>query len=94
MYQVIDEVMQLEPLPTLGDFGSRFKTLPGYPSIPTKLKLPENVQYFSTTPSLKSIFLGGEGGSGKSMILAYLSMFAHSNDWIVINVPNCYKWTH
>ena len=28
------------------------------------------------------------------MILAYLSMFAYKNKWIVVNVPNVYNWTH
>ncbi len=40
------------------------------------------------------MFLGGEGGTGRSMILAYLSMFAFKNNWIIINVPDSYKWTH
>lgn len=43
---------------------------------------------------MKSFYLGGEGGTGRSMILAYLSMMAHKNGWIVINVPNAYLWTH
>lgn len=37
--------------------------------------------------------MGGEGGTGRSMILAYLAMFAHKNGWITINLPNAYKWT-
>lgn len=27
------------------------------------------------------------------MILTYLSMYAYKNNWLVINVPNVYKWT-
>lgn len=27
------------------------------------------------------------------MILAYLSMFAWKNGWIIVNLPNAYKWT-
>lgn len=57
------------------------------------IELPSNAKYYCRTPSFKSLFLGGEGGTGKSMILAYVSMFAYKNGWIVINVPNAYKWT-
>ena len=28
------------------------------------------------------------------MILAYLSMFAFKNNWIIVNLPDAYKWTH
>ena len=28
------------------------------------------------------------------MIMTHLSMWAHKNGWIVINVPSCHKWTH
>lgn len=42
---------------------------------------------------MKSIFLGGLGGTGRSMILAYAAMFAFKNNWIVISVPNAVKWT-
>ena len=59
-----------------------------------KNTLPENVSYFSQSPSLKSIFLGGEGGSGKSMILTHLAMYGFKNKWILVNVPDCRKWTH
>jgi hypothetical protein len=27
------------------------------------------------------------------MILAYLAMYAYKNGWIVVNLPNAYKWT-
>lgn len=27
------------------------------------------------------------------MILAYLAMLAHKKGWIVVNVPDAYKWT-
>lgn len=75
------------------DFAKRFRTLPGYDNIQTRQTVPENASYYSKTPSFKSIFLGGLRGNGKSMILTYIALFAHKNDWIVINVPNAYKWT-
>jgi len=28
------------------------------------------------------------------MILVHIAMYAHKNGWVVINVPNCRKWTH
>lgn len=90
---LVDEVMTISPLPSPLDFAKRFKTMPGT-EIATKTELPPNVRYFCRTPSLKSMFLGGEGGTGKSMILLYLSMLAHKSGWIVVNVPNAYKWTH
>jgi len=37
--------------------------------------------------------MGGLGGTGKSMILAYAAMYAFKNNWILINVPNVNKWT-
>ena len=83
-----------EPIPPSSmDFTKRFRTLPGYDFIQTKQSVPENASYYSQTPSFKSIFLGGLKGNGKSMVLHYLTMFAYKNNWIVINVPNCYKWT-
>ena len=42
---------------------------------------------------MKSLFLGGLGGTGRSMILAYAAMFAFKNNWIIISVPNSLKWT-
>lgn len=42
---------------------------------------------------MKSIFLGGLGGTGRSMILTYAAMFAFKNNWIIISVPNSLKWT-
>lgn len=85
--------MKIEPLPSPADFAKRFKVLPGT-DVETKTELPSQARHFCRTPSLKSFFLGGEGGTGKSMILLYLSMLAHKNNWIIINVPNAYKWTH
>ena len=43
---------------------------------------------------MKNVFLGGDGGTGKSMILAYVSLYAYKNNWIVLNVPSGLKWTH
>lgn len=37
--------------------------------------------------------MGGLGGTGKSMILAYAAMYAFKNNWILINIPNVHKWT-
>jgi len=50
--------------------------------------------FFYQTPSFKNVFLGGNGGTGKSMILAYVAMWAFKNNWILINVPSAYKWTN
>jgi hypothetical protein len=94
--KIVERIMKISPPPSSNDFSYRFTVIPGSRkiySIKTKINLPERTQYYCPTPSFKSFFLGGEGGTGKSMILAYLSMFAHKNGWIVINVPNVYKWT-
>jgi hypothetical protein len=88
--------MKIQPLPSSNDFSYRFKTIPGTADkdgIKTKIFLTDKTKYYCRTPSFKSFFLGGEGGTGKSMILAYLSMFGYKNGWIIINVPNVYKWT-
>jgi hypothetical protein len=61
------------------------------------LKIFKNVPYFAsfnyTTPSCKNVFLGGLGGTGRSMILAYAAMYGFKNNWLVINIPNVSKWT-
>ena len=36
--------------------------------------------------------MGGLGGTGKSMILAYAAMLAFKNNWIVVSIP-VMKWT-
>lgn len=79
-------------MPSPNDFAYRCKTLPST-TIPTQTELPKSCSYYLTTPSYKSFFLGGEGGTGKSMILYYLTMYAYKNNWITITVPNAYKWT-
>ena len=55
--------------------------------------MPYFASFNYTTPSCKSIFMGGLGGTGKSMILAYAAMYAYKNNWIVIATPNILKWT-
>ncbi len=37
--------------------------------------------------------MGGLGGTGKSMILAYVAMYGYKNNWILIHTPNIMKWT-
>jgi hypothetical protein len=37
--------------------------------------------------------MGGLGGTGKSMILAYVAMYGYKNNWILISTPNIMKWT-
>lgn len=37
--------------------------------------------------------MGGLGGTGKSMILAYAAMYGYKNNWILIHTPNIMKWT-
>lgn len=59
--------------------------------LPLVNRLAHNASYFWDTPSFKNIFLGGEGGTGRSMILAYIAMWAFKNNWVVITVPNSYK---
>ena len=55
--------------------------------------MPYFASFNYTTPSCKSIFMGGLGGTGKSMILAYAAMFAYKNNWILIHTPKLVKWT-
>jgi hypothetical protein len=55
--------------------------------------MPYFASFNYATPSCKSVFLGGLGGTGKSMILAYTAMYAFKNNWIVINLSNVLKWT-
>ena len=90
--QAIEQVMHQEVDPSANDFTQRFKQLETSPP----LKIHKGVPYFAsfnyTTPSFKSVFMGGLGGTGKSMILAYAAMLAFKNNWIVVSIP-VMKWT-
>lgn len=39
------------------------------------------------------VFLHGSRGTGKSGVLLYAAMWAHKMNWIVVSVPNVFKWT-
>ena len=91
--QAIEQVMNQEVDPSANDFTKRFKVLDTNPP----LKIFKGVPYFASfnykTPSFKSVFLGGLGGTGRSMILNYAAMLGYKNNWIVIATPNIMKWT-
>lgn len=55
--------------------------------------MPYFASFNYRTPSCKSVFLGGLGGTGRSMILAYVAMYGFKNNWIVVSIPNVKKWT-
>ena len=55
--------------------------------------MPYFASFNYRTPSFKSVFLGGLAGSGRSMIMAYVAMYAYKNNWILITTPNVMKWT-
>lgn len=92
----VQSVMKLKHPPSPADFhkvkelhvNSKHSRLQLSNSVPT------NAGFFWKTPSFKNIFLGGEGGTGKSMILTYVSMWAHKNGWVVLNLPSAYKLNH
>lgn len=94
--KLVREVNEMEVAPSPIDFAKRFKELPSAQSL--NLKVAIEATYFSRfhyqTPSFKNVFLGGNAGNGKSMILSYIAMWAFKNNWIVINVPSGYKWTN
>lgn len=59
-------------------------------------KLPTNISKFGFEgfQGINSgVFLHGARGSGKSGVLLYLAMWAHKMNWIVVSVPNVFKWT-
>lgn len=59
-------------------------------------KLPSNISRFGLAnfQGINSgVFLHGVRGSGKSGVLLYAAMCAHKMNWIVVTVPNVYKWT-
>lgn len=91
--QAIEKVMEIEIDPSAEDFSKRFPELPTSPPLKTYTQLPYFARFNYTTPSCKSVFMGGLGGTGKSMILAYAAMYAFKNNWIVININNVMKWT-
>jgi len=68
--------------------------LPTNPPLKIFKNVPEFASYNYKTPSFKSVFLGGLGGTGRSMILAYVAMYAFKNNWILIHTPNIMKWAH
>lgn len=91
--QAIQVVMNQEVAPSASDFTKRFKQLETNPT----LKIYKEVPYFASfnyrTPSFKSVFLGGLAGTGRSMIMTYVAMYAYKNNWILITTPNIMKWT-
>jgi hypothetical protein len=91
--EAIEIVMTEEIEPSANDFFKRFKVLDTNPPIKVHQKAPYFASFNYDTPSFKSVFMGGLGGSGKSMILAYTAMYAFKNNWILINIPNAKKWT-
>jgi len=81
--------------PSPADFNTRFEKLKlSTTSLPLKNKLAKNSSYFWDTPSFKNVFLGGEAGTGRSMILTYIAMWAFKNNWVVINCTSGYRLTH
>jgi hypothetical protein len=90
----VNEIMEMKIAPSQNDFAKRFKEVPCNADIEVKSQPPYYAKFYYQTPSFKNVFLGGEGGSGKSMILAYVTMWAFKNNWIVVNVPSIYKWTN
>lgn len=83
----------LEVDPSASDFTKRYKELKTSPPIKVYKEMPYFASFNYKTPSCKSVFLGGLAGTGRSMIMAYLAMFAFKNNWIVIHTPNILKWT-
>ena len=39
------------------------------------------------------ILLHGARGSGKSGVLGFITMYAHANKWLVVNLPSSYRLT-
>ena len=90
--QAVEQVMNQEVDPSAKDFTLRFKKLQTTPPLQIHKKVPYFASFNYTTPSFKSIFMGGLGGTGKSMILSYAAMYAFKNNWIVLSAP-VLKWT-
>jgi hypothetical protein len=59
-----------------------------------KNRVARNSSFFWDTPSFKNVFLGGEGGTGRSMILTYIAMWAFKNNWVVINCTSGYRMNY
>ncbi len=86
--------MEMPIAPSPGDFAKRFRQLKCNEGLQVKTEPPYFAKFYYQTPSFKNVFLGGEAGTGKSMTLAYVAMWAFKNNWIIVNVPNSYKWTN
>jgi hypothetical protein len=93
--EAVQVVINTEIAPSPGDFNSRFEKME-LPSgvLELKNRVAKNSSYFWDTPSFKNVFLGGEAGTGRSMILAYIAMWAFKNNWVVINCTSGYRMTH
>lgn len=60
-----------------------------------KRRLPASLKYFKNLTGINSgAMLYGDRGSGKSGTLAYVTMWAHKNNYLVVNVPSAYKLTN
>lgn len=60
-----------------------------------KRLMPSSIKYFNTHTGINSgAMLYGDRGTGKSGTLAYVTMWAHKNDFVVVNVPSAYKLTN
>lgn len=91
--QAIQKVMTQEVDPSAQDFTKRFKELDTSPPLKIHKEMPYFASFNYKTPSCKSVFLGGLGGTGRSMIMMYAAMMGFKNNWIVISTPNVMKWT-
>lgn len=90
--QAIQKVLTLDVDPSALDFTKRFKQLDTDPVLPIAKTPPYFASFNYQTPSFKSVFLGGLAGTGRSMILSYLAMYAYKNNWLLLS-PNVMKWT-
>lgn len=59
-----------------------------------KRKIPQGLKYFDKFAGINSgAMLHGDRGTGKSGTLLYVTMWAHKNNFLVLNVPSSWKLT-
>lgn len=93
--EAVDAVNNLKVPLSPADFAKRYEYFDlSTGRLPLINKVADNARFFWRTPSFKNVFLGGEGGTGRSMILAYISMWAFKNNWVVITCPSGYRMNH
>jgi hypothetical protein len=93
--EVVDKVLAISPLPSAGQFEYNLVLDDG---TEFRLSLKDNkpafqAAFFQGGPSFRNVFLHGESGTGKSMILNHLAFWGFKAGFLVVNCREAEEWT-